>query len=179
MEDVMALLKMVPPDQAEGKLAELYGDAEKFFGMVPNNVRLFGVSSDLLENQVQFATYFMKHPRLSAPLLAMIRMLAAHASDSHYCAKMNTAMLIQKGITLDQVEEMKSDPGKAPLDGNEKAMLIFILKAIRDPHAISAAEIDDLRVHGWSDKDIIDGLAHGARAVATNLLFDAFKLESD
>ncbi|MES0363263.1 MAG: hypothetical protein ABUK14_04860, partial [Desulfobacteria bacterium] len=83
----MALLKMVPPDEAEGKLLELYDMAEQFFGTVPNNVKMFGVSPAMLENQVQFAMYAMEHPTLSTPFFAMIRLLVSHAAGSPYCAR--------------------------------------------------------------------------------------------
>ena len=33
--------------------------------------------------------------------------------------------------------------------------------------------------HGMSEQDIFDAVAHGTRAVATNLIFDIFKLEND
>ena len=86
----------LPPEEAEGKLLELYDMAEQFFGTVPNNVKMFGVSPAMLENQVQFAVYSMNHPTLSAPFFAMIRLLVSHAAGSPYCAHMNAGLLMQQ-----------------------------------------------------------------------------------
>ncbi len=175
----MALLKLVPPDEAEGELQELYASAEQFFGAVPNSVRMFGASPSLLENQMQFVQYFMTHPALSRRLLTTIRLLVAKETASPYCEGMNAFLLVQEGVPADQVEAIKQDPEKAALDSKERAMLAFVLKAVKDPRSVDEADIDELGKLGWSEQDIFDAAAHGARATATNILFDTFKLDRD
>ncbi len=76
----MALHQTFPPEKAEGKLAELYAEVEQLFGMVPNNVRLLGVSPAILDNQLQLVGYYMEHPTLSVPMLAMIRLLVSNTN---------------------------------------------------------------------------------------------------
>lgn len=175
----MSLLQLTPPEKAEGKLSELYAVSEQFFGSVPNNVRMLGVSPAVLENQFDFAEYFFQHKTLSMPFLAMVRMLVSTASRSPYCQGLNSGMLRQLGITAEQIEEAKFDPQKAPVNDKEKALLLFVLKATQDPHSVDAAQIDALKKLGWTERDIFDALAHGARSVATNILFDAFKVAQD
>lgn len=175
----MALLKMVPPERAEGKLADLYSIAEEMFGAVPNNVRMLGVSPAVLENQLEFAMYFRAHSTLSVPFLAMLRLLVARSTESPYCEKLNTGLLMQLGVPADKVEALKGDLQSGPLNDKEKALLTFVLRATREPHSITAEDVQNLRGLGWSEADIIDAVAHGARAVATNIIFDTFKLEDD
>jgi len=175
----MALITLTPPEKAEGQLAELYASAEHFFGMVPNNVQLLGVSPAILENQLYAAQYFMKHPTLSAPLLSMIRMLVSKACKSQYCDSFNVGLLTKFGFKSDQIQEARSDPQKAPLGEKEKALLLFVLKATDNPHAVTSGDLDKLRALGWSDVDIFDAVAHGARAVSTNIIFDVFKIDQD
>ncbi|MEJ2718702.1 MAG: hypothetical protein P8182_16495 [Deltaproteobacteria bacterium] len=175
----MALLKLVPPENADGKLAQLYSITEEMFGAVPNNVRMLGVSPAVLENQLEFARYFRAHPTLSVTFLAMVRLLVAASTDSPYCEKLNTGMLAQLGVPANQAEALKGDPRSAPLSDKERALLTFVLRATKDPHGITAEDVQKLRELGWSDADIFDAVAHGARAMATNIIFDTFKLESD
>jgi hypothetical protein len=92
----MALLELTPPEKAEGKLAELYAESEQFFGAVPNNVRMLGVSPDVLENQFDFAKYFFAHKTLTIPFLATIRMLVASETGSPYCQGLNTGLLMKQ-----------------------------------------------------------------------------------
>ena len=175
----MSLLKVTPPEQADGNLKELYDTTEQFFGAVPNNVRMLGVSPKILENQLDFASYYMQHPSLTAPFLAMIRMMVSKRDGSPYCENLNTGLLLRTGISAEQLEACKADPAKAPLNDNEKALLLFVLKATKEPHSVVAEEIEDLKSLGWSERDILDAVAHGARIVATNILFDAFHIDPD
>lgn len=172
----MSLLTLTPPEKAEGQLAELYASAEHFFGTVPSNVQLLGVSPAVLENQLYFAQYFMQHPTLGAPLLSMIRMLVAKACKSEYCDSFNVGLLARFGFTEEQIQGARIDPDKAPLEEKDKAMLLFVLKATSEPHAVASSDLDKLRSLGWTDADIFDAVAHGARAVGTNIIFDAFKI---
>lgn len=175
----MSLLELTPPEKAEGKLAELYAEADAFFGAVPNNVRMLGVSPAVLENQFDFAKYYFAHPSLSVPFLAMIRMLVSNATGSPYCEGLNAGMLQQSGISGEQIEAAKADPAKAPLDDKEKSLLLFVLKGVKDPHGVTAEDVKALKDLGWSEAEIFDALAHGSRAVATNIIFDAFKVKLD
>ncbi len=176
----MALIPLTSPAEAQGKLAELYASAEQFFGSVPNNVRLLGVSPAILENQLYFAQYFMKHPTLSAPLMAMVRLLVAKACKSEYCDSFNVGMLKHRvGLSDEQINAARSNPEKAPLNDKDKAMLLFVLKATAEPQSVSEADLAKLRGMGWADMDIFDAVAHGARAVATNIIFDTFKIDQE
>ena len=173
----MALIQTVPPEKAEGKLAELYAEVEQIFGMVPNNVQMLGVSPAILENQLQLIEHYMAHPSLSIPFLASVRMLVSKACHSPYCQNLNAGLLMKAGFTKEQIAGMQADPSQAPLDEKQKALLLFVLKACDNPHSVTAEDVDGLRSAGWSEVDMMDALAHGARMVGTNIIFDTFKID--
>jgi alkylhydroperoxidase family enzyme len=175
----MALLQTTPPEKAEGKLAELYEEIKETFGMVPNNVQLLGVSPAILEGQIGLIGYYMGHPTLSTPLLAMIRLLVSKACQSPYCQNLNTGLLLKAGFTKEQIMGMQADPSRAPLDDKQKAMLHLVLKACDNPHSVVAQDVENLKGMGWSQSDILDAVAHGARMVGTNIIFDTFKIDID
>lgn len=175
----MALLTTTPPEKAEGKLAELYATSEQVFGVVPNNVRMLGVSPMILENQFDLVGYYMGHKTLSTALLAMIRMLVSKGCRSPYCETLNTGLLLKQNLSMEQIEAAKADPSKAPLSEKEKALLLFVLKATDDPHSTNAEDIANLKNIGWTEQDIFDAVAHGARIVGTNIIFDTFKIDID
>jgi alkylhydroperoxidase family enzyme len=175
----MALVKTTPPEEAQGQLAELYAEVEQMFGRVPNNVRLLGVSPALLENQLQLIGYYREHPNLTTPFLAMTRMLVSKACHSPYCQNLNSGLLLSAGFTKEQIEAMQADPTEAPLDDKQKALLLFVLKACDNPHSVVAEDVDRLRSLGWSEVDIVDAVAHGARMVGTNIIFDTFKIDQE
>ena len=175
----MALVQTTLPEKAEGKLAELYAEVEQMFGMVPNNVRMLGVSPPLLENQLQLIGHYMGHPTLTTPFLAMVRMLVSKACHSPYCQSLNSGLLSKAGFTSEQIAAMQADPAQVPLDEKQKTLLLFVLKACDNPHSVSAEDMDRLRSLGWSEVDVVDAVAHGARMVGTNIIFDTFKIDRD
>lgn len=175
----MALVQTTPPEKAEGKLAELYAEVEQMFGRVPNNVRLLGVSPALLENQLELIGHYMGHPTLTTPFQAMVRMLVSKACHSPYCQNLNSGLLLKAGFTSEQIAAMQADPTQAPLDEKQKALLLFILKACDNPHSASAEDMDRLRSLGWSEVDVVEAVAQGARMVGTNILFDTFKIDKE
>ncbi|MBF0556080.1 MAG: hypothetical protein HQK96_16265 [Nitrospirae bacterium] len=92
---------------------------------------------------------------------------------------MNKNRLIQSGIGIDVLNETIKDPRKAPLPENEKALLLFVLKAVKNPHSVVGGDVEELLKLGWSDRDILDALVQGANMVAADILIDTFKVEQD
>ena len=175
----MALIQTTPPEKAEGRLADLYAEVEQMFGRVPNNARMLGFSPALLENQLQLMEYYMGHPTLSTPFLAMVRMLVSKACRSPYCQKLNSGLLVKAGFTNEQIAAMPADPAQAPLDERHKALLLFVLKSCDNPHSVAAEDVNRLRSLDWNDADMLEAVAHGARMVGTNIIFNTFKIDQE
>ena len=131
-----------------------------------------------MDNQLAIMGHYHGHKTLSTQLLAMIRMMISNACKSQYCLNLNHSILEGAGFTREQVDAALADPSKAPLEENEKALLIFVLKACDNPHSTTQDDVDKLRALGWTDVDIFEAVAHGARAVGTNIIFDAFRLDA-
>lgn len=89
-------------------------------------------------------------------------------------------MLIELGgFSAEQIAATLNDPAAAPLNEKDKAMLLFVLKGTKDAKSIERGDLDALHALGWNDRDIVDGLYHGARNTAEVIMFDAFKVEND
>jgi uncharacterized peroxidase-related enzyme len=176
----MSIIETVSPEQATGKVKQIYDQFEQKFGRVFNAFQLASVSPELLEQHFQQNAYYAQHPSLSFELLAMIRMLVSVKTDCEYCIGLNESLLINlAGLSADQIASIKRDPATAPLSDKDKAMLLFVLKGTAEAKSVESADLDALRALGWSDRDIFDALFHGARNVAIDILFDALKIEND
>ncbi len=176
----MSLIQTVSPESATGDIAALYAGIQERMGFVPNGIQLRSASPVLLKLQMEGMGYFMQHPTLSMPLLACIRMLVSMKTDCLYCIDLNAGMLVNMmGWSMDQVAATRADPAAANLPAKEVAMLKFVLKGVTDSLSVTAADLDALRALGWSDRDILDGLFHGANMVTGDILLNAFKVEKD
>jgi len=176
----MPLIQTIAPEEATGELAKLYKIIEAMRGSVGNNAKLFSVSPELLRQQMDFIRFYMNHPTLSMPLLAAIRIMVSSGEECQFCIDFNTGMLINlAGWTFDQVTAMRNDPNAANLPEREIAMLNLAIKAIRNAHGVSANDLDTLREMGWSDSDILDAVNHATRMLATDIIFNTFKIENN
>ena len=177
----MTLIHTVKPEDATGELAEIYQKVEAVRGRVFNSVQLLSASPELLKQQMSFIEYYMlKQKELSMALLAAIRMLVSDKNNCTYCVDYNASLLINMlGWTPKEIEAMRANPADAKLDDKEKAMLLFVLKAVRTPHDVSALDVQKVRDCGYSDGAILDGVNHGARMSAMDIIFDVFKIEKE
>ncbi|MBU0632526.1 hypothetical protein KKA17_07765 [bacterium] len=175
----MPLIHTIEPQDATGELAKIYEMITSMRGNVGNNAKLFSTSPELLRQQMEFIKYYMKHPTLSMELLASIRILVSSGEDCQFCIDYNTGMLINMAKwTFEQVSAMRQDPKSANLPKREIAVLLFVIKAVRNAHGINADDMDTLREMDWSDGDILDALNHGTRMLAIDIIFNAFKIEN-
>lgn len=175
----MALIRTVKPEEAEGKIKEAYDGFLKTAGMVPKPFQMFSVSPEMLELQGGIINYFMRHPNLRFPLLASIRFAVACEYDYSYCIKFNGDLLQFAGLSGEQVEAIKANPANAVLDEKDKALLLFVLKALKEPENVKKDDIQSLRDMGWTDQDIFDAVTHGAGMIGPSKMFKAFRMEEE
>jgi uncharacterized peroxidase-related enzyme len=175
----MALINMVDKDNATGRVADIYEIMVNTMGFIPNAFKVYSSSEHVLDTQFGNLGYYMRHPVLSGKLLAFIRLLVSEQEACAYCIGVNTGILFQYGVLPDAITEIRKDPSKAPLEPKELAMLLFVLKMVKDPASVNADDVAGLRNLGWTDKDILEASYHGASQVGADKIFNAFKIELD
>lgn len=174
----MPIIKTIQPQDATGELEKLYSAIKAMGRDVGNNAQMFSVSPELLRQQLDFIKFYMNHPTLSMPLLASIRIMVSTKEECQFCIDYNTAMLVNMcQWSLDQVLAMKQNTDDANLPERERAMLKFVLKSIRNAHSVHADDVALLYTMDWSDNDMLEAVNHGARMLATDIIFNTFKIK--
>ncbi|MCB2227852.1 MAG: hypothetical protein KQH53_14325 [Desulfarculaceae bacterium] len=173
----MPIIKTVTPEEAQGKVKEAY-DVFAGIGMVPAPMQMYSVSPDLAAIKGQVIGYFRGQSRLSPGLLALIRMLVAEELKYYYCISLNTKVLAAVGILdEDAAAKVIADPESAPLAEADKALLMFVLKAVKTPEEVSAEDMARLKELGWSEREVFEATVQGTNMVADGILFKAFKMD--
>lgn len=176
----MPLIQTVVPAAAQGPVAAIFQEIEQVMGGVPDGMQLYARSPALLAQQWQVIGYYARHPRLSFAFSAAVRMLVSQENDCDYCIGFNAALLIERcGWTAEQVAAARRDVEAAPLDDREKALLRFVLRTVNARQPASRADVETLTKLGWTEADILDAVALGARNVAVDIIFNTFQIESD
>ena len=176
----MALIDTVVPGAAQGPVAGIFQEIEQVLGQVPGGMQLYAVSPELLAQQWQVVGYYARHPRLSLALTAAIRLLVSQDNDCDYCIDVNAGLLIERcGWTPEQVAASRHDVAAAPLAAREKALLRLVLQTVNARQPATCDNLEGLKQLGWSEADILDAVALGARNVAVDIIFNTFQVEPD
>jgi AhpD family alkylhydroperoxidase len=155
----------------------IFEGIEAHLGFVPAGLKLYSISPPLLEAFVGTVGYFMSHERLSQKLLALIRYLVSSDANCRFCIDFNAAILMNLGLTADQLEAARSDPNRAPLDDGEKTLLKIALAAIDKPEAVADADIQSARAQGHGERDVFDAVVIAANNKAFTHVLRTFKVE--
>jgi len=172
----MALIETVAPEKAEGDIEKAYSVFMNTIGVVPKPFQMLSVSPELMKIQRQLIDYYMNHPNLGFTLLTLIRFLVSREYSYQFCIDFNQNLLEMQGMEEDEISKVVSDPGQAPLDEEEKALLLFVLKAIKSPDAVTEKDVDALHQLGWIDTDIFDAVYHGTGMIPPSIMMKAFKV---
>jgi alkylhydroperoxidase family enzyme len=73
---------------------------------------------------------------------------------------------------------MNNDPA-SPLEARERVMMAFAEKVAANADRITAADIEDLRSHGYRDEEIFDLAAAAAARCFFSKLIDALGIQAD
>lgn len=173
----MSLIQTVEPEKAEGPVKEIYDIMQQTAGVIPTPMQLASASPWMIDMVWQSIQFYTKHPNLSFGVLSSIRYLVARQNDYAYCTDFNRNFLKMQGMTDEDIDKIEADPGQVPLDDKDRAMVSFVVKAIKDPDSVAKSDMDTLHDHGWKDSDILEALSHGANMIASSILMKAFKMD--
>lgn len=175
----MALVTTVAPEKAEGVIKEGYEMFMKNVGAIPQPMQLMSISPSLFELQLKRIRYFGQHPKLSFALLAHIRYLAAQTLDYGYCMDLNRHFLKKLGNDDDTLRAMEKDSSKSLLEEHDSAMLDFVIRAMKNPTSITAADIARLKDLGWEERDMVDALAQGVGMIDHAIMMQVFQIDQN
>ena len=108
-------------DQAQ--VDAIFKGVEEHLGFVPDGLRLYSISPPLLEGFVKNIGYFMTHPKHSQRLLAMIRYLVSSNAGCTFCIDFNSGLLMNMGVTAEQLQASQENSDNAQLEEAEKVIL--------------------------------------------------------
>ena len=173
----MAIINTHTPESAEGEVKEILQTVQGMLKMIPGPMELASASPWMIKNAWASVQYFSQHPNLGFGLLSSIRYLVARQTGFAFCTGFNKNFLQLQGMTEVDIEKMAADPSKAPLEDKDRALLAFVVKAVKDPDAVGEKDMDNLRGLGWQDSDILEAMAHGTNMVASAILMKTFKMD--
>lgn len=172
-----ALIYPQAPAGEEEKVNAIFKGINEHLGFIPDGLRLLSMSPPLLETMMGNIGYFnMGGTKLSPVLTAMIRYQVSSSEGCSFCIDLNEGFLSNLGLELDEVRASQNKPETAPLIEKDKALLLFALKAMKNPNDIDESEMMKVKKQGWDDREIFDAVAQAASNKAFNYMLKTFNV---
>ena len=169
---------ITPPEpKTSRKIAEMYRNAEKTYGYLPNMYRTFGHRPEVMESWS--ALLVSLRGNIEPRRYELVTLAAARELRSSYCMLAHAAVLAREGVSNDELEHIVANAEDAPLDEQERAIMIFAAKVVRDATLITQADINALKSHALTDAEIFDIVAAASARCFFSKTLDALGTSPD
>ena len=159
----MPYIKVIHPDAATGRLANLYGKVSGPGGQVDNVLQIHSLRPHTLEGHMALYKAVLHHPRNTLPkwFLEAIGVMGSLLNDCSYCARHHAAgmkrrMSGEEQKYQDLLEQLATESPSRPFSKAQRAALGYARKLTLQPGEIQRDDARRLREAGLSDGQILE-----------------------
>jgi uncharacterized peroxidase-related enzyme len=174
----MTFIRTIDEADATGAVKGMYDQARAAFGYLPNMTRLFSHRPEVNQAWVDLVKA-VRGGTMDLRRYELVTIAAARALTSSNCMLAHGSILLREGFAPAALAAIAEDFRTADLSPAEKAMMAFAEKIVRDATAVTRADIEGLRSHGFSDTEIFDIAAAAAMRCFSSKLLDALGATPD
>jgi uncharacterized peroxidase-related enzyme len=165
----MAFIRTVPTDEATGTVREIYDANLRQNGYVSNTSMAFSLRPQVYLAIANVGRELKKS--MPARRFELATLVAASRLRCTYCTLAHGELLRAELLSADQVEAVVHDYRTAGLPPAEVALCAFAEKVALNAYKVTEADIEDLRIHGFSDEEILEiAIAVGYRSMISKTL---------
>ena len=151
----MSFISEIPPERAEGELAELYQRIAGARGGVAGVMTCHSLNPAAMAGHFDlYKTIMFGSSPLSRKLREMIGVVVSANNDCQYCVAHHRQPLERYRVPSDTLDALVAGDFSM-LDDKTSAILRYAESQTRDPCA-NERRIEDLRAVGWGDRAILD-----------------------
>ena len=159
-------IKTIPYEEAGGELRAQYDRQARALGEPTEMTMAGSLHPSLVEARLDLYAATEKCPsRLTPRQRNLISFVTSAVNSTVHCMSQVTIKLRQTGLSDGEIAALAADPEsfESPaLPPADRAVVRYAVKLTRDPGAVTAADIDELRAAGFDDLDIVDANAQCA-----------------
>jgi len=159
----VAFIKTITPEEAEGKLAQLYRRVSGPQGQVDKVLQVHSLRPHSMEGHMALYKAVLHHSgnKLAVWFLESIGVLVSRLNGCEYCEQHHSSGM--RNLLADQatkfarcLEQLCTDSPGDPFTAAESAALRYARKLTQTPGDICQSDIDQLRAAGLSDGEILE-----------------------
>lgn len=154
----MSHVPLVDRESASGAVRDQLDQIHGAFGTVPS------MFSAVANSPAALASMWGSFGALGGGALGpevaeQIAVAVANRNSCEYCLAAHTALGRNAGVTSEALADAQAGISEDP---RIEAMLRFALELVEARGQVTAADIDSLRTHGWTDEHIVEAIGHVA-----------------
>ena len=150
----MAFIKTVPEAEATGDVQAMYEGARSSLGHLPNYVLAFSQNPAVWNTCGEL--FRAIRAQMDVRRYELVTVATALAIEGSYCALSHGQVLVDEVLGAEQTAAFARDYRESALTPAEKSMVAFAQKIARRARDVTQADIDELRGHGFTDREITD-----------------------
>lgn len=152
----MPHIKVIEPQQAEGKLAEAYEELVRERGKVSNVLSIHSLLPETMKSHLDFYMSVMfSKTRLRRAEKEMIAVVVSTVNECEYCINHHAEALRHYWKEDAKVKKLISELTFDDAGERELALIRYAEKLTKTPASVSVADTEELREQGFSDEDIL------------------------
>ncbi|MFC4243624.1 peroxidase-related enzyme [Gryllotalpicola reticulitermitis] len=159
----MTILRTADPSEASGDIAAIYAEDLESLGYIPEHTRVMALNPEAYRAWESLSRAIA--PGMGKRRYELVTLAAARGTHSAHCRLAHGARALGLSLFDDQqLERVARDYREADLTDAEVAMMSFAERVSGDSYAMTDADAEALRHHGFTDREIVDiALAAAAR----------------
>lgn len=167
-------IKTVEPEEATGEIAEMYASDIRSMGVVMNATACWSVLPEAGPAAEHLLHAARDNFSLGLRAWRLIVLIAAKHIPSTYCSHVYAKVLQSHGLSREDILAIHADfRTAAALSQAEIAMLAYAQQVVIDASRIGPADIEALRAHGFSDRQVAEIAFCAAHRAFVSRYFDA------
>lgn len=171
----MARLKTVGPDQAEGKVKEIYDGLQQKMGKVINIFQGMGNSAAALNAYLSMSGA-LSQGQLAPEDREAIYLAVSEKNGCVYCVSAHNQIAQKAGMSEDQINAIRR---LAPQQEKHQALVKFVLRVMETNGFVDDGEVEAVRSAGYTDGQIAETIAYIGLATYSNFFNHVYDTELD
>lgn len=172
----MAFIDTLPPSDADDEVRAMYERQQAHYGYLPNYAKVFCYRPEVMKLWAQLQSGIKRH--MDKRRFELVTFAAAHALRSTLCSLAHGRALTEF-FSSEEVQAMARGETPASLSAGEAAMMVFVRQVARDASAVTEADIQQLKQHGFTDAEIFDVAAAAAARAFWTKVIESLGVEAD
>ena len=155
----MPRIRIVPPEEATGELAEAYQSLDFAFPVVPTVLQLSSARPDLAISLIGLYRSLFLGGELSTSAKEAIATYVSALNQCPYCIGAHSLFMGLHGASQEQVEAARAGDLSAFADDDEVGRFLPLAEKItRHAYKVTDEDIETLRLAGWSDEKVLEAI---------------------